>query len=102
MANRYKKAKRNTDQAKPKEHVVLRALKHSYVWGGVGMILRGGYFGPLWNPALGMISLAYGIYDVLKDKDKPYETKNIVDFLPSEGATGDEAISFFDQGEDLE
>lgn len=46
---------------KKQEHVALRAVKQPWIWGGVGMIIRGGTV----YQALGVLSIAWGLSNVM-------------------------------------
>ena len=67
MARRFQpsRTKQNPDTS-----LFLDAVRHAWVWGGVGMIIRGGdFFGIPYVP-LGIASLAYGLYDLTQTRKK--------------------------------
>lgn len=75
----------------PQEHVLLSAAKHPFVWSGLGLLFRGGAFGPFSNLSLGAVSLAYGLWDLSRKRKSGLDLPtSILEFQPSD------AVEFID------
>jgi len=74
MAKKKSSSPRRGNPAR--QDIVSRAVRHPWVWGGVGILIRGG---GRFNTLLGLGSLLYGLYDLQKpiktEEQKAAETE---------------------------